>query len=50
MHYAVLSDVHANLEALDVLNEIKQRRIRDALFIGMVGYGPNPRVLSLARA
>jgi len=44
MHYAVLSDVHANLEALDaVLNDIRQRRIRDILFIGdAVGYGPNP--------
>jgi len=44
MQYAVLSDVHANLESLDaVLNDITQRRIREVLFIGdAVGYGPNP--------
>jgi predicted phosphodiesterase len=44
MHYAVLSDVHSNLEALDaVLADIQQKKIRDLLFIGdAVGYGPNP--------
>lgn len=44
MLYAVLSDVHSNLEALDaVLADIQQKKIRDLLFIGdAVGYGPNP--------
>jgi predicted phosphodiesterase len=41
---AVLSDVHANLEALDaVLKDVDRRNIRDILFLGdAVGYGPNP--------
>ncbi|MBI4684079.1 MAG: metallophosphoesterase family protein [Nitrospirae bacterium] len=44
MHYAVISDVHANLEALEaVLNDIEKRKIKDILFLGdAVGYGPNP--------
>ncbi len=44
MCYAVLSDVHANISALnEVLHDIDQRKIEDILFLGdAVGYGPNP--------
>lgn len=44
MHYAVLSDVHANIEALEaVLHDIEKRRIKKIIFLGdAVGYGPNP--------
>lgn len=44
MHYALISDVHANLEALEaVLKDIKKRKIGRILFLGdAVGYGPNP--------
>lgn len=44
MHYAVISDVHSNLEALEaVLKDIKKRRIGEIIFLGdAVGYGPNP--------
>ncbi|MDI6889823.1 MAG: metallophosphoesterase family protein [Thermodesulfovibrionales bacterium] len=44
MPYAVLSDVHSNLEALEtVLKDMDQRKIEDVLFLGdAVGYGPNP--------
>lgn len=45
MHYAVISDVHSNLEALNaVMRDIKVRRkIDDILFLGdAVGYGPDP--------
>jgi len=44
MNCAVLSDVHSNLDALEVvLEDITQRKIKDAVFIGdAVGYGPNP--------
>jgi len=44
MHYAVLSDVHSNLDALRVvLKDVDQRKIEDILFLGdAVGYGPNP--------
>ena len=44
MHFAVLSDVHANIEALDaVLHDLDQRKIHDIVFLGdAVGYGPNP--------
>lgn len=44
MRYAVISDVHANLEALEaVLRDIKKRGIDELLFLGdAVGYGPNP--------
>jgi predicted phosphodiesterase len=42
--YAIISDVHANLEALNaVLKEIEKERIDEILFLGdSVGYGPNP--------
>ena len=44
MNYAVISDVHANIEALRaVLNEIRNKKITDILFLGdAVGYGPDP--------
>lgn len=44
MQYAVLSDVHSNLDALKVvLEDVDQRKISDIVFIGdAVGYGPNP--------
>jgi diadenosine tetraphosphatase ApaH/serine/threonine PP2A family protein phosphatase len=44
VQYAVISDVHANFEALEaVLLDIGQRKIEDIIFLGdAVGYGPNP--------
>ncbi len=44
MSYAILSDVHANLEALEaVLEDLDKKNIDDVLFLGdAVGYGPNP--------
>jgi diadenosine tetraphosphatase ApaH/serine/threonine PP2A family protein phosphatase len=44
--YAVLSDVHSNVEALEaVLEDIGRRGIREILFLGdAVGYGPDPDV------
>ncbi|MEW6001386.1 MAG: metallophosphoesterase family protein [Nitrospirota bacterium] len=44
MLYAVLSDVHSNLEALEaVLKDVDKKEIGDILFLGdAVGYGPNP--------
>jgi len=44
MRYAVLSDIHANIEALEaVLADLEQKNIRDIFFLGdAVGYGPNP--------
>jgi predicted phosphodiesterase len=42
--YAVISDVHSNLEALSaVLEDLKKRNINVVYFLGdSVGYGPNP--------
>ena len=42
--YAVISDVHANAEALrSVLRDIRKRRIENIFFLGdAVGYGPEP--------
>ncbi len=42
--FAVISDVHSNLEALQtVFEDIKKREIRNILFLGdVVGYGPDP--------
>ena len=42
---AVLSDVHANLEALwAVLRDVSSRGIQRLFFLGdIIGYGPNPR-------
>jgi predicted phosphodiesterase len=44
MRYAVLSDVHSNLEAFKVvIKDIEQKKIEDILFLGdIVGYGPDP--------
>ncbi len=44
MRYAILSDVHANLEALEVvLGDIQDRRPHAILCLGdFVGYGPDP--------
>ncbi len=44
MLYAVISDVHSNLEALyAVIEDIRKREIKKILFLGdAVGYGPNP--------
>ncbi|VAX30233.1 hypothetical protein MNBD_NITROSPIRAE03-1445 [hydrothermal vent metagenome] len=44
MLYAVISDVHSNLEALNaVIKDIRKRDIENILFLGdAVGYGPNP--------
>ena len=42
---AVLSDVHANLEALwAVLRDVSSRGVTRLFFLGdIIGYGPNPR-------
>lgn len=44
MRYAIISDIHGNLEALQsVLAEIKKKDVDSILCLGdMVGYGPNP--------
>lgn len=43
--YAILSDIHANLEALEaVLTDIEGRGVGRIVCLGdIVGYGPNPR-------
>ncbi|WP_372366411.1 metallophosphoesterase [Candidatus Uabimicrobium sp. HlEnr_7] len=45
MRYAIISDIHSNLEALDaVLKHIKSRRINRIICLGdVVGYGPDPQ-------
>lgn len=44
MKFAVFSDVHSNIEALDaVLNCISEEKADECIFCGdIVGYGPNP--------
>lgn len=44
MRYAILSDVHANLDALEaVLEDLDKKNIDTIFFLGdAVGYGPNP--------
>lgn len=44
MKRALISDIHANLEALEaVLKDIRDRGIKEIYCLGdMVGYGPNP--------
>ena len=44
MKYAIISDIHGNLEALEaVLAEIKTREFDELVCLGdVVGYGPNP--------
>lgn len=43
--FAIISDIHSNLEALlAVLAEIDRRKIEDIVCLGdVVGYGPNPK-------
>jgi predicted phosphodiesterase len=42
---ALISDIHANLEALvAVLDDIRQQKVEQILCLGdIIGYGPNPR-------
>ncbi len=42
---AILSDIHANLEALEaVLRDLERKRIDGFVLLGdVIGYGPNPR-------
>src|SRR4030043_1961944 len=42
--FAVISDIHSNLEALTVvLDDIKKRGIKTIYCLGdVIGYGPNP--------
>lgn len=44
MKYAIISDIHGNLEALDtVLTEIEKQKVDSIVCLGdIVGYGPNP--------
>lgn len=44
MRYAIISDIHANQEALlTVLQHIRKRGIKEIICLGdVVGYGPNP--------
>ena len=44
MRYAFISDIHANLEALDaVLDDIEEQQIDEVICLGdIVGYGANP--------
>jgi predicted phosphodiesterase len=44
MRLAIISDVHANIEALQaVMKDIKKRKLNEIVFLGdAVGYGPNP--------
>ena len=43
MRYLILSDIHSNLEALEVCLKLAQRKYDQALCLGdLVGYGPDP--------
>ncbi|HEY5813376.1 MAG TPA: metallophosphoesterase, partial [Terrimicrobiaceae bacterium] len=44
MKFAVFSDIHGNLEALEaVLSDIAAERVQEMICLGdIVGYGPNP--------
>ncbi len=44
MKYAIISDIHGNLEALEsVLEDIERQRVDAILCLGdIIGYGPNP--------
>jgi predicted phosphodiesterase len=51
MRFAVISDIHSNLEALEaVLEDIERHHVRNIFCLGdLVGYGGNPReVIDLA--
>jgi predicted phosphodiesterase len=43
--FAIISDIHGNLEAMTVvLEDIRRRGVKEILCLGdVVGYGPNPR-------
>ena len=45
MRRALISDIHGNLEALEVvLDDIKSQGITEVFCLGdIIGYGPNPR-------
>ncbi|MHC4342609.1 MAG: metallophosphoesterase family protein, partial [Planctomycetota bacterium] len=45
MHIAIVSDIHANIEALEVvLADVRKKMIKDVVCLGdIIGYGPNPR-------
>ncbi len=45
MQIAIVSDIHANLEALEVvLADIRKKMIKEIICLGdIIGYGPNPR-------
>ena len=45
MRYAILADIHANLEALEVvLEDVKQQKCTHSVCLGdVVGYGANPK-------
>ena len=45
MLQAIVSDIHANLEALEsVLRDIEKHDVQDIICLGdVIGYGPNPR-------
>lgn len=46
MRYLILSDVHANLEALEKCLELAQGKYDKAVCLGdLVGYGPDPRAV-----
>ena len=44
MTYAIISDIHSNIEALQVvLKDIDQRQVDEIICLGdVIGYGPNP--------
>jgi len=44
-NFAIISDIHANLEALQaVLADIDERGIQDIVCLGdIIGYGANPK-------
>ncbi len=43
MRYLLVSDIHSNLEALEVCLKLSQGKYDEALCLGdLVGYGPNP--------
>lgn len=53
MKFAILSDIHANLEALQsVLSDAKAQGCTQHAFLGdFMGYGPDPRAcLDIVRA
>ena len=45
MKYAIISDIHGNLEGLEaVLADIESQGISEIYCLGdIIGYGPNPR-------